>query len=46
MDAGVSLSDLSVSIASLKLKKRDETEEFAVIPFIGVKKTRLDQPMR
>ncbi|MDE2058192.1 MAG: DUF748 domain-containing protein [candidate division NC10 bacterium] len=45
-DAGVNLSDLSVSIASLKLKKRDETEAFAVIPFIGVKKTRLDQPTR
>lgn len=46
VDAGVSLSDLSISIASLKLKKRDETEAFAVIPFIGVKKTRLDQPTR
>ena len=46
VDAGVSLSDLSISIASLTLKKRDETEAFAAIPFIGVKKTRLDQPTR
>jgi hypothetical protein len=46
VDAGVGLSDLSISIASLTLKKRDETEAFVAIPFIGVKKTRLDQPTR
>jgi hypothetical protein len=41
-DSGTRLSGLSASINSLRLKKRDETENFLTIPSIAARNTQLD----
>ncbi len=45
-DSGVALSALSASVRSLRLKKRDEKEDFLDIPTIRIRETRLEQAKR
>jgi hypothetical protein len=45
-DQEAALSDLSVSVNSLRLKKRDETGDFLNIPIITIRNTAFDQVKR
>ena len=45
-NSGVTLSDLSALVNSLRLKKRDESEDFLSTPILAVKKSRVDQAKR